>query len=144
LLEEAAKYSKQIWPEMVTIVRTQATYLARWTGTYQHLDAAWAQYAARMGPVELFLSRNVTAAHRKGLALVVGLNVLHGGGAGRLPMTAEQVESWGSVLLSSSYPCAFISWRHDPAYLAKPGMQAAMSTLRARAQSRPIKTCQGS
>jgi hypothetical protein len=143
VVEEMAKYSKTIWKNLPTIVRTESSYLAQWSGTYQHLDAAWAQYVHRKGEVGAFLKRNVDDANRKGLALVVGLNILRGG-PNRTPMTASQVQTWGLKLLSSSYPCAFLSWEYNVAYLSSTAMKQAMSVLRAKAQNRNSKTCGGS
>jgi hypothetical protein len=141
-VEEMAKYSKQIWPSMPTIIRSESSYMAKWSGTYRYLDAAWAQYVQRKGNVGDFLSRNVTDAKRKGLALVVGLNLLKGG-LNQVPMTATQVKSWGSSLLSSSYPCAFISWQYDATYLSSRSIKEAMAVLRRKAQNRTTKTCRG-
>jgi hypothetical protein len=142
-VEEMAKYSKQIWPNLATIVRTESSYLARWSGTYRYLDAAWAQYVHRKGDVDDFISRNIADAKRKGLALVVGLNILKGG-PNLAPMTASQVKSWGSRLLSTSYPCAFISWQYDAIYLSSSSIKEAMSGLRSKAQNRSSKSCRGS
>jgi hypothetical protein len=142
-VEEMARYSKQIWPTLPTIVRTESSYLAKWSGTYRYLDAAWAQYVHRKGDVGAFLSRNVADAKRKGLALVVGLNILRGG-PNLAPMTASQVKTWGSALLRSSYPCAFISWQYDAAYLSSKSIKEAMAVLRRKAQNRTTKTCRGS
>ena len=141
-VEEMARYSKQIWPKLPTIVRTESSYMAKWSGTYRHLDAAWAQYVHRKGDVGAFLSRNIADARRKGLGLVVGLNILRGG-PNLAPMTASQVRTWGSALLSSKYPCAFISWQYDATYLSRSGMKEAMSVLRRKAQNRSTKTCRG-
>ncbi len=47
-LDEMARYSKSIWPSLVTVVRSEP-YLIKWSGTYQYLDAAWAQYAGAQG-----------------------------------------------------------------------------------------------
>jgi len=142
MVEELAKYSKQIWPTLPTIVRTESSYLAKWSGSYLHLDAAWAQYVHRKGDVDAFISRNISDAKRKGLALVVGLNILRGG-PDQSPMTASQVESWGTALLKSSYPCAFISWEYDGSYLSTASMNKAMAVLRTKAQNRSSRSCQG-
>jgi hypothetical protein len=48
----------------------------------------------------------VADAQARGLGLVVGLNVLHGGTPTGTKMTPSQVVAWGSALLSSTYPCA--------------------------------------
>jgi hypothetical protein len=139
-VEAMAQYSKQLWPDLPTVVRVEPAYLARAGITYHHLDAAWAQYVARKGEVGEFLQKNVADAQSLGLELVVGLNLLSGGPDG-VPLTAAQVRDWGTVLLSSSYPCAFLSWKYDAAFLAPAEMGSAMDELRSQAQGRPTKTC---
>jgi hypothetical protein len=69
--------------------------------------------------------------------------VLYGGNPNGTRMTASEVESWGSTLLSSSYPCAFISWQYNSSYLSSSGILAAMSALRRKAESRGTKSCRG-
>jgi len=140
-LDEMARYSKAKWPNLVTIVRTQPDYLERW-GPYRYLDAAWAQYVERKGDADRYLENNVASAKRQGLGLVVGLNVLKGGvNNGR--MSASQVKSWGSAMLNSTYPCAFINWKYD-SYVASSSIKDAMSSLRNKAESRAAKSCRGS
>ena len=83
-----AKYSKQLWPNMPTIVRAEPSYLGR---NHQYLDAAWAQYLYRQGQRRVdFLRRNVSAAQDRGLGLVVGLNVLKGASPNGTRMTRER------------------------------------------------------
>lgn len=141
-LEAMAKYSKQIWPSMATIVRGEP-YLIQWSGTYRYLDAAWAQYLWRKGNVNDYLKKNVSYAQKMGLALVVGLNVPDGGNPKGSTMSPSEVQNWGSALLSSSYPCAFLSWKHGDAALTSSGMKSAMDVLRRKAQSRSSKSCRG-
>jgi hypothetical protein len=140
-VEAMAKYSKQLWPGMATVARTEATYFAEWSGTYQYLDAAWAQWVARKGAPSDFITRNVADAKKKGLALVTGLNIAKGYYGERL--SASLIKSAGSTLLNSSYPCAFISWEYDGEedYLATTAVRDAMKALRAKAQNRSFKTC---
>jgi hypothetical protein len=135
-VEAMAQYSKQRWPDLPTIVRVDPAYLAKAGISYHYLDAAWAQYVARKGEVGEFLQQNVADAQTLGLELVVGLNLLKGG-PGSVALTAQQVRDWGTVLLSSSYPCAFISWKYDAAFLAPAEMGSAMDDLRAQAQAAP-------
>jgi hypothetical protein len=139
-VEAMAKYSKQIWPGMATIVRAESTWLGQWTGSYQYLDAAWAQWVYRKGDPLDFINRNVADAKKKGLAVVAGLNILRGGD-NRYPLTAAQIKSAGGALLSSSYPCAFMSWQYDSQYLSGTGIQDAMKYLRSKAQNRTFKSC---
>jgi hypothetical protein len=140
VLEEMARYSKQLWPKMPTIVRVQPDYLG---SNHRHLDAAWAQYLHRRGNAGDYIRKMVSSAQKRRLGLIVGLNVIGGGPHGRR-MTASEVKSWGSTLLGSSYPCAFISWQYNAGYLSPNSMKDAMSALRRKAQSRGFKSCRGS
>lgn len=140
MLEKMARYSKQLWPKMPTIVRVEPGYLAR---NHRYLDAAWAQYLHRKGPVESFLKRNVSAAQQRRVGLVVGLNVLKGGIPNGTKMTAREVKTWGSALLRSSYPCAFISWTYNRTYLSSGGVTTAMRDLRRKAENRSSRSCRG-
>jgi hypothetical protein len=140
MVEQMAKYSKQLWPTLPTIARAEPNYL---TGSHPYLDAAWAQYVYRKGDVVEFIRRHVADAQKLGLALVVGLNMIRGGPNGSM-MTASQVKSWGGTLLSNSYPCAFLSYQWNSNYLSSPSIQDAMDYLRNKAQSRSSKSCRGS
>ena len=140
MIEEMAKYSKQLWPDLPTIVRVEPSYLG---SDHQYLDGAWAQYLARRGNVNDYLKRSVTDAQQRGLSLVVGLNVIDGGEPNGTPMSGSEVEAWGSALLSSSYPCAFIMWQHNSTYLSTSGIGSAMEALRRKAESRSSRSCRG-
>jgi hypothetical protein len=141
-LEAMAKYSKQIWPQMATIVRAEP-YLIKWSGRYQYLDAAWAQYLYVKGDAHSYIQRNVSEAQKMGLALIVGLNLRDGGRMRKTAMRPTDVVTWGTALLSSSYPCAFISWYYNPKFLTS-SMMSAMGVLSGRAQGRSMKSCRSS
>ena len=136
-LDDMARYSKQRWPKMATIVRVEPGYFK--SRRPQVVDAAWAQYVTRKGTAAAYIKRNVADAQRVGLALVVGLNISKGG-PNRRRMTPNEVKAFGSALLSSSYPCAFLSWQYE-SFLTSPSMMVAMKTLRSRAQARSSKNC---
>ncbi|HYF38527.1 MAG TPA: hypothetical protein VD930_02480 [Gemmatimonadales bacterium] len=138
-VEEMARYSKQFWPNMATVTRAESSYLAQWSGTFRYLDAAWAQYVTRKGTPEEFIQRNVADAKKKGLALITGLNVRKGDFGE--PMSPSLIKTAGSVLLSTWYPCAFISWEYHTEYLATPGVTDALKYLRAKALNRTYKSC---
>jgi hypothetical protein len=139
-IEEMARYSKSIWPSMATVTRAEATYLAKFSTQYRYLDAAWAQYVTRKGSPSEFIRRNAADAQRKGLALITGLNISMGG-HNKSRMSASTIKSAGTALLSSSYPCAFISWTYDSRYLSGGSVRDAMRTLRNMAQNRGTKSC---
>jgi hypothetical protein len=138
-VEEMAKYSKSLWPDLPTIVRAAPDYM---NDNHRYLDAAWAQYLYRRGNVRDYIRKQISAAQKRGLALVVGLNVLHGGSPNGSKMTANEIREWGSELLESSYPCAFISWQHN-SYLSSGDVERAMSDLRRKAENRGSKSCRG-
>jgi hypothetical protein len=140
-LEAMAKYSKMRWPKMATIVRAETSYMVKYSGSYHYLDGAWAQYLYRRGNVYDYIRASVSQAQRKGLSLVVGLNVLRGGRPNGTKMSASEVKSWGAALLSSSYPCAFLSWKYNSTYFSTSGIRDAFRYLRNKAQSRSNRSC---
>jgi hypothetical protein len=139
-VDEMARYSKQLWPDLPTVARVEPGYF---TGTMRYLDAAWAQYLYRRGDASDYIRRTVADAQERGLGLIVGFNILKGGVDNGSPLTASQIESWGSALLASSYPCAFISWKYDAAYLSSPAIGSALDGLREKAQNRNSRSCRG-
>ncbi|HJR16054.1 MAG TPA: hypothetical protein VJ808_04305 [Gemmatimonadales bacterium] len=138
-VDEMARYSKARWSSMPTIARVEPYYFRSQDPRY--LDAAWAQYVTRKGTASDYIKRNVADAQRADLALVVGLNISKGG-PNRSRMTPTMVRNFGSTLLSSSYPCAFLSWEYG-SYLTTNSMKDALRTLRSKAQSRSSKSCRG-
>ena len=152
-IDEMARYSKEIWPSMPTIIRGWPKYLKGDGYHYQYLDAAWAQYHARFGDIEPFISANLRDAKDPGLALVMGLNVLAGGGKDGLPgywkkdinsMTAAQLLTWGGRLLTEPSACAFILWQYDDKYFARPDIQAAFDQLSQKARQHAKTPCRKS
>jgi hypothetical protein len=138
VLEEMAKYSKSRWPNLATIVRVDPKYLAT---NHRYLDAAWAQYLHRRGNVTDYARTMVAEAQRKGVQLIVGLNVLKGGNPNGTPMSASEVESFGNALLSTTYPCAFINWKYTSTYMSSSSIKSAMASLRRKAENRSTKSC---
>jgi hypothetical protein len=139
-LEEMARYSKQLWPSMTTIVRTEPGYLKKFGIAYRYLDAAWAQYAQRKGDVGDFVARNVADAKSQGLGLVIGMNILMGT-TEKTPLSASQMESWGSTMLADPYPCAFISWKYDARLVSRTDVRAALSRLSQKAAAKASRSC---
>jgi hypothetical protein len=140
MVEEMAKYSKQLWPGMPTIIRAHPDYL---NFNHKYLDAAWAAYLWRRGNVNDYLKKSVADAQARGLALVVGMNVMKGGNPNGTRMTASEVESWGSAMLSSTYSCAFLMYEYNSDFLSSAGMGSAMDALRRKAENRSSRTCRG-
>jgi hypothetical protein len=147
-VDEMAKYSKEIWPTMATLVRGWPAYLKGYQ--YQYLDAAWAQYHFRFGPIDKFIAENVRDAQSSGLALVAGMNVLNGGSSssgipgrrsGKYGMSASELRSWGNALLSEPYICAMFIWKYDPKYFDRSDIKAALSDLNQKAESHSRQAC---
>ena len=147
-IDEMARYSKELWPSMATIIRGKPDYLKGYQ--YKYLDAAWMQYTVRFGSIESFISSNVQDAKASGLALVAGLNVINGGSSssgipgtrvGKYGMSASELKTWGGALLAEPYTCAFIVWEYDEKYFSRPAIKAAFEDLGAKARSYPKKAC---
>jgi hypothetical protein len=149
-IDAMARYSKEIWPDLPTVIRGWPAYLKGYH--YEYLDAAWAGYHSRFGPIEDFIVNNVRDAKESGLALVVSLNMLAGGGESGIPgyfndkysMTASQVRTWGSALLAEPYVCAFFMFRYNPDYFARADLQGAVAELSEKARSLPNRLCRRS
>jgi hypothetical protein len=148
-IEEMARYSKQLWPNMATIVRSSPEYLQG--RKFKYLDAAWAQYTSRFGSVQAFIQSYARGARAAGLGLVVGVNQLAGGTkggptgfvSGKYAMTASQLESFGSALLNEPHVCAFISWKFDQRYMDRADVRAVLSRLAQKARNHAPKSCRG-
>jgi hypothetical protein len=147
-IEEIAKYSKQVWPTLPTVIRSFTDYLKGYQ--YPDLDAIQVQYLNKWGSVDDFIAAHVQGAKSLGLALIGGLNVLNGGAptsgipgrrVGKYAMNADEIRSWGSQYLSDPYVCAFLMWEYDAEYLSRPDIQAALNDLSQVARSHPQKAC---
>ena len=149
-LEAMAKYSRQLWPSMTTMVGEEPRWLASSTTTYAYLDAAWAQYTSNKGSVADWIAAEVSAAKGKGLGLVVGMNVLDGGNGsshiagfsrGKYAMSATEIRSYGSALLAQSYACGFFNWSLDAVYYGRSDIKSAMSDMSAKARAHAKTSC---
>jgi hypothetical protein len=147
-IEEMAKYSKEIWPTMVTYIRVFPEYLLG--GQYPHLDALWFQYLDRWAPLDGFIQKHFADVRKLGLKIIPGLNVINGGTAtsgipGRKPgkygMSAAEIREWGGALLAQPDLCAFLLWEYDENYFARPDIKAAVQELADKARSFPTRSC---
>jgi hypothetical protein len=144
VLDEMAWYSKLYWPDLPTAVRAEATKLEASGWFWQYLDAAWAQYSARKGPVEEYLAEEVASAKAQGLGLMAGMNVINGGDGSsgiaspekygaRWAMSPEELRHYGSVLIGDPYTCGLIMWRYyeeeEYFYHSRPEIDGAMFEL---------------
>jgi hypothetical protein len=140
-VEAMGAYSKKMWPGLPTAIRTLPKFFS---GNPKYIDAAWAQYLTRFGNINNYVNEQVSAAKSRGLALIVGLNVLDGGAKRGTPMTGSEIKTYGSALLGDSYPCAFVSWQYRSAYYSGSAIKDAMQTLSSKAKNHVQKSCRGS
>jgi hypothetical protein len=149
-LEAMAQYSKQIWPRLTTFVLSDPTYLRSATVTYRYLDAGWIMYASWKGDARTWLTAQVAAAKAEHLGLMVGLDVLNGGTkasgipgrtSGRYAMSATQLRTWGSTLLSEPYACGVFNWRYNAVYNGRTDIRSAMSDLALKTKAHVRTTC---
>jgi hypothetical protein len=149
-IEEMARFSKQLWPGMTTLVRVVPSWLASAPISYTYLDAAWTQYAVGKGEIGRWVTSEVASAKGRGLGLVVGMNVLDGGNGssgipgwtkGQYAMSASEIRSYGTALLDQSYACGFFLWMHDTDYYGRSDIKSAMADLSAKAKSHAKTSC---
>lgn len=157
-IDQMARYSKSLWPNMATAVRSAPSALPRPVSS--RLDFAWAQWEGPHVPsyrmtAQQFRDKEVAAAKARGLGLVFGMNYVNGGsGSSRIPgsyknarkvnrwaMSAAEVRKIGSVLAASSYACALISWQYDTRVLRRSGMKSALQDLARIAERRSRSSC---
>ena len=149
-LEEMAQYSKQLWPGMSTLVRVVPSWLTSASVSYRHLDAGWAQYTVGKGDAARWVAAEAAAAKRKGLGLVVGLNVINGGNGssgirgsrtGEWSMSATEIRKYGAAMLGESHACAFFSWQHDTEYFSRSDIRSAMADVSQKAKVHTRTSC---
>jgi hypothetical protein len=149
-LEAAARYSKSLWPNLPTLLRTRPTWLAKASFSWRYLDGGWAQYASRFGSVTNYRDAEVRAAKNKGLKVVFGLNILDGGNgssgirgtkSGHYSMSGSELLKYGKPLLSASASCGFLMWRYSSDYLSRSSIRSAMKELRSVAGNTATTNC---
>jgi hypothetical protein len=151
-LEEMAKYSKQLWPQMPTMIRVVPSWLGEAKFQYRYVDAGWAQYEPGKGDPKRWVEAETAAAKREGLGLVIGLNVTDGGDGssgirgdsrGKWAMSATELRRNGLAMLSSSHGCAFIMRAHVESYYERSDIKRAMAELSSKAKAHSRTSCQG-
>jgi hypothetical protein len=141
-IEAMALYSKTLWPSITTIMRARPTYLANGT-IYKHLDASWIQYQLSHGNFTTWNNTQIAAAKRAGLGLIVGLNVLRGGNtSSSTSMSASQLKTWGTWLLSQTYACGYFNgWKYDATYFNRSDIKPVMVELSNKAKAHVKTSC---
>ncbi len=150
-VEAVAKYSKQRWPNLPTLVAAPPNWLADAVVTYVYLDAGWITFRSKTSDNPATWAANqVKRAKSKGLGLVAGLNVLDGGDgssgirgtlAKTWAMSAAELRQYGTALLNQSYVCAFSNWRYSDTYYNRTDIKNAMADLSAKARSHARTSC---
>jgi hypothetical protein len=150
-LEQMAKYSKSIWPNLKTIIRTRVSWLDNAPFTWVYLDAGWAQYSTYKGEIYAYRDAEVAAAKASGLGLLFGLNTTNGGEVvsgcyagtrtGQCAMTAAEVKKYGTILASVPSACGLTLWQHDAAYLTRSDIRAALEDVAGVAKVHVAKAC---
>lgn len=149
-LEAMAKYSKQLFPGLTTVVRSYTPWLAGASFRWKYLDAAMAQYSARKGEVSHWMREQTSAARREGLGLIVSLNLLNGGNRasgirglyrGNYAMSARQIKSWGTLLATNNLSCGFFFWNYNQRYFGRSDIKSALSQVSAKAKNRSRQSC---
>jgi hypothetical protein len=169
VLDEMARYSKEIWPNMLTAVRVTPVDLENHAGgyltplpswTWNYLDTAWLQYESGNGEISQYVTAQNTSATRQRLGLVVGLQALTGGDGssgisgppdytGDWAMSKDELLTYGTPLIHSPSSCAFLMWSYkydlDPAsgyeYFKRPEIDASVATLKQLANQRLWHSC---
>ncbi len=147
-VEELAKYSKEIWPDLPTIVGVWPGYVKG--VPHEHLDGVRHHYHIRYGPIEDYESTNIQDAKSEGLSYVTGLNLLNGGTGesgipgrkeGKFAMSAREITTWGNLLIADPYVCGFVMFEYDSDYLARPDIKEALTELKKKAEAHPQQSC---
>ncbi|HEY8257609.1 MAG TPA: hypothetical protein VIG08_08115 [Gemmatimonadales bacterium] len=150
-VEAMATYSKQLWPNMPTIVNAPPSWLDDQPVTYTNLDAGWAMFMGKSGTaVTKYATNQANAAKKKGLGLIAGLNVLDGGdGSSGFPgnypnkfaMSAAELRSYGAALLAQIRVCGFVMWKFKSSYYDRADIKSAMTEISAKARSHAATSC---
>jgi hypothetical protein len=149
-LEEMARFSKQLWPSLNTMVRVTPSWLAGAKFTWKYVDAGWTQYRSNMGDAGDWVRSEAAIASREGLGLVVGMNVLDGGNgssrirgasSGKWAMSASEIRNYGSALLGRREACAFFNWTWDDDYYGRSDIKKAMADVSRLARNHAKTSC---
>jgi hypothetical protein len=145
-LDQMGGYSKSLFPDLPTAVRAAPSELQNYQ--WRYLEASWAQYTSKKGPIAEYVSTEVAAARAEELGLIVGLNISKGGdgssgfgSANESSMSGAEILRYGHALLDEPYACAFISWDSRPSVINRPDVAAALKELALAAQAHPETSC---
>jgi hypothetical protein len=128
-LDEMARYSRQLWPSVPTIVQAPATWLDGNAAGWKYLDASSVIYSGSLGDAAAWVRQQASAANDAQLGLLVNMNLLNGGTsasglpgktAGKYAMSATELRTWGSRFLAHRKVCAVLMTRYEVGTSAEP------------------------
>ena len=137
-VEEMAVYAKVYWPTLPVGAGRSDWVLAN--APWAHLDFAHSQYHMRKGDIDAWRDQTISEAKAAGVGHLMSLDYL----AGQLddsPMTADQLQYYGSALARDTYSCLLTGYLYDATYNAQPGVMAAFSAISWIANSHPAPPC---
>jgi len=165
-IEQAAQYSKQLWPYLPTVIRVAPSKLVG--KNLPSLDAGWAQYvvpatitseSAVAANVSSYVANEVDTAKDLGLGLFFSANVINGGirsgncaidlatQSDRCSMSKQTLLTVADKMLRSNYACSVGMWSRSESfngdtYFARSDIRSAVdSTLKPLARSRTRQPC---
>jgi hypothetical protein len=130
-----ARYSRERWPGLPTIVKAPPSWLAASPTPWRYLDASAVVYSGSAGNVEDWATRQARTAIDAGLGLLIGINVLNG------HTSASQLASWGSALLRQNHVCGLVMYRYEATYFSRSDVKAAVASLTEQAQAHAKTSC---
>jgi hypothetical protein len=147
-LEEIARYSKEVWPNLPVVLRAWPDYLR--TLNLKDVDAIWIHYLHRRGPIDEFLGTHLKEIRAMGLNIVGGLNVLNGGSPDSpiqgkredlKAMSPDELRTWATRWFAEPGMCGFWLWEYSESYFARPEIKAALDDVVAKARAYPKRSC---
>ena len=131
-------YTKTYWPTLPVGAGRSDWVLAN--APWAHLDFAHSQYHMRKGDVAKWRDQTIQEAKNAGVGNLMSLDYL----VGQLddsPMTAAQLQFYGSALAQDTYSCMLTGYLYDATYNGKPGMVDAFNAIASVATSHPAPPC---
>jgi hypothetical protein len=149
-LDEMARYSKELFPGLMTYVRERATEMPLpSSGRYVYVDACVNQYQSNHGEVHEYAAEQEAQALSLGLGTINGLNIADGGDgssgqagwrSGFHAMSAAEITEYGNVLAAVPSMGMFLNWEYDgqeawsdgtigDTYFNQPAFQTALADL---------------
>ncbi len=149
-LDEMARYSKSLFPGLMTFVRERATEMpVPSSGQYTYVDACVNQYQANHGEIHTYAAAQEAQALALNLGTIEGLNIADGGDgsshqagwrSGFYAMSAAEITYYGDVLAAVPEMGMFLNWEYDgveawsdgtigDTYFNQPDKQAALADL---------------